>query len=90
MLNNNLNIDIKDYFKLKEEDKDYITKFILQSYSKNLDIEPKLVYMYLDMIEKVIQKSIEEESYEVAEIMKRSYDALNEKYKYFKHFPKYY
>lgn len=88
VLNQNLNVDIKDYFKLKEEDKNYITDFIIGTYSKNLDLEPQLIWMYLDTIDKVIRKAVENESYEVADIMKRSYNLLDKKYQYYKYFPK--
>jgi len=88
MLNENLNVDIKDYFKLKEEDKEYVTQFLVQTYSRSLDIEPQLIHMYLDTISKVITKSVEQESYEVADIMDRSYKALDKKYGYYKYFPK--
>lgn len=88
MLNENLNVDIKEYFKLKEEDKNYITDFIVRTYSRNLDLEPQLIWMYLDTIGKVISKAEDNESYELAEIMKRSYNALDKKYHYYKFFPK--
>lgn len=88
MLNENLNVDIKEYFKLKEEDKNQITDFITQTYSRNLDLEPQLIWMYLDTINKVISRAVENESYEVAEIMKRSYNALDKKYQQYKYFPK--
>lgn len=87
-LNENLNIDVNDYFNLKEEDKNYITEFITNTYSKNLDREPHLIGLYLDVISRVIRDLVEQESYELADIMKRSYIALDEKYHYYKHFPK--
>lgn len=88
VLNENLNVDIDDYFKLKEEDKNQITDFITQTYSRNLDLEPQLIWMYLDTINRVINNAVENESYEVADIMKRSYNALDKKYQRYKYFPK--
>lgn len=86
MLNENLNVDIKEYFKLKEEDKQQITEFITSTYSRNLDLEPQLIWMYLNTINKVISNAVENESYEVADIMKRSYNALDKKYHRYKYF----
>lgn len=87
-LNEKLNIDVKEYFTLKEEDKIFITNFIVDLYSSNLDQKPDLIYMYLNKIEEVIIQSTEKESYEIADIMTRIYKALDNKYHYFKYFPK--
>lgn len=87
-LNENLNIDVKEYFTLKEEDKIFITKFIVDLYSSNLDQQPELIYMYLSKIKEVINNSIENESYEIADIMNRIHKALDDKYFYYKYFPK--
>ena len=87
-LNENLNIDVKEYFTLKEEDKEFITKFIVDLYSTNLDQQPELIYMYLSKIKEVIDKSIENDSYEIADIMSRIHRALDKKYHYYKYFPK--
>lgn len=87
-LNENLNIDIGEYFNLKEEDKNYITDYITKAYSDSLDQQPELIWMYLNKIKEVIDKSIENESYEISDIMTRIHKTLDKKYSFYKYFPK--
>ena len=87
-LNKYLNTDVREYFQLKEEDKEHISDVITNHYKRALEIEPKLIWMYLDKIQGTIEKSEEIENYEIADIFKRTLDKINKDCSEYKYFPK--
>jgi hypothetical protein len=87
-LNRWVDLDIRDYFNLHEEEKQKISSVICKHYDEILSIEPKLIWMYLQKIGGAIKRQEEQEIYEVADIFTRVYNHLNENYSEYKYYPK--
>ena len=75
-----LDIDITEYFNLAEQDKEYVTQEILSIYSANIERDDQLKYYYIKQIKLSVQRAIDNEMYELAEIMERVKKAFEEKY----------
>lgn len=75
-----LNVDLDEYFNLKEADKKIITDYIIKFYSQTLDKKPMLAKVYLWNIDDTIRRAIDEENYEICDMMKRVRTELTSKY----------
>lgn len=78
--NERLNVNLDEYFNLEESDKKLITDYIIKYYSQTLDKKPILVKVYLSSIDDTVRRALDDENYEICDMMKRVRTELTSKY----------
>lgn len=84
LLSEKYDIPVQKYFTLKEEEKQEIVDIVLQYYKSNLDIDPRLIHLYIGILTDQLRKAKEEEEYERCDIITRTMTGLELKFGRFK------
>jgi hypothetical protein len=71
LLDERFNIELEEYWKLNEKDKNYLTSVIVSSFIKKLYNEPHLIEFYLSMMDDRRLEAEYHNEYERAEIISR-------------------
>jgi len=71
LLDDRFNIEIEEYWKLTEKDKNLLTNVVISSFIKNLTKAPHMVEFYLSMMEDRRMEAENANQFERAEIIHR-------------------
>ena len=71
LLDERFNIELEEYWKLNEKDKNYLTSVVVSSFIKKLYNEPHLIEFYLSMMDDRRMEAENSNDFERAEIISR-------------------
>jgi len=79
LLSEKYDIPVSKYFTLKEEEKEEIVDIVLQYYKSNLDVDPRLIHLYIGILDDQLRKAREDEEYERCDIITRTHEYNTDK-----------
>jgi hypothetical protein len=71
LLDDRFDIELKQYWNLTEDEKNYITDVVITQVFRTLRIDPNTLVLYIRLLDDRILYSVYHEEYEHAEIYKR-------------------
>lgn len=80
LLSDKYNISVGDYFTLEEEDKQNLVDIVIGYYERNLNTEPKLIHMYLSILNDQKNTAEQYEEFERCDIIDRTIKAMEKKF----------
>jgi len=86
LLSEKYDIPVNKYFTLKEEEKQEIVDIVLEYYRSNLDVDPRLIHLYIGILNDQLRKAHDDEEYERCDIITRTMTGLELKFGRFKSF----
>lgn len=77
-------IPVSKYFTLTDDDKNCIVEIVLSYYENNLNVEPRLIHLYIGILQDQLRTAHESEEYERCDIIQRTINGLEKRFGRFK------
>ncbi len=80
LLLDKFDIPVGKYFTLSDDDKQHLVDIVMSYYERNLNTEPKLIHLYVNILNDQKKVAEEFEEFERCDIITRTIDSLEKKF----------